>query len=424
MLFDATFTAMHKKLWSLWGLGWLLAQGPTGDLVLISETGEPFRLYINGEWLSDAPVTRAEAHDLPEGAQRATIYIYPSEGRVIQLRRTLYVEAGMIEHYALRKRKRQYTIALYNRTPRQEETAPPAPPLPPAPPTAGTPPSQTPPQGQGTTIIFNPTIQVQTGSGTQISNSTSPNAIPASPTMPFPHAGSSYSGPCNCTFPISRESFAQALRTLRQETFDQTRLEIAKTIARQNCLLAQDVREMMLVFTFEDARLDLAKFAYDYTHDLANYFVVSEAFEFSSSKEDLMRYIQRRPARQSCAPSGGIGMPSPTAPVGGTPTPGTSCTPCMSAQSAAQAIATLKATASEMTRLEVAKQIVSTNCPSAQQVRDLCRTLTAENNRLELAKYAYTRTCDPQNYFLVNEALTSSLSQQELARYIQSLSGR
>lgn len=389
--------------------GWsipLLAQLEQGALVLISETGEPFRLYLNGEWIAEVPITRAEAHNLPEGPQRAIIYIHPTEGRIVQIRKTLHVEKGMTEFYAIRKRKGAYVIALYNRAPLGEETPEPTPFLPPQTPTNS---SLTP---QSPTIIFNPTIQVQTGSGTQISGTPQP------PVMHPPTPSPGYVGPCNCLHPMSRDAFQQLLQTLRQEPFDQTRLEIAKSIARQNCLLTADVREMIQLLDFEQSRLELAQFAYDYTHDVGNYLIIADAFKFSTTREALSRYIRGRPTRHQC------GMGTSVSPLTPSASPTKPCTPCMSPQAFQQALNALHSTGSEYSRLEIAQQIAGTNCPSAQQIRDICRMLSSESSRLEFAKYAYTRTCDPQNYFIVQEALSSALSQQELARYIQSLTGR
>ena len=44
---------------------------------------------------------------------------------------------------------------------------------------------------------------------------------------------------------------------------------------------------------------------------------------------------------------------------------------------------------------------------------------TFENNRLEVAKYAYRKTVDKHNYFQLNEALTFSSSKDDLARFIR-----
>lgn len=403
----------------LWG------QEVTGDLVVVSETGDPFRLYLNGEWVAETPVTRAEAHSLHQGPQRGIVYIHPTEGRIIQLRKTFYVEAGYVEYYALRKRKGQYVLALYNRVPLSQEPTPVPSPTPPTaspiPPSSGS--GQTQTNTQQTTIIFNPTIQVQSGSGTQVNAPSSPSGAGQFPSA-FPPNSSGYVGPCNCLIPMSRESFRQALWTLQRESFDQTRLEMAKQIARQNCLLAQDVKEMVALLEFESNRLALAKFAYDYTHDLSNYFVVAESFQFSSSRDELMRYMNSRSPRQQCQGTGGWGQsPSGGSAIGGG-APARPCTPCMAPAAFSQALTTVQQTASESARLEVARQIAATNCLSSTQVRDLCRAFSTESARLEFAKWAYTRSCDPQNYFLVNQAFTTTSSREELSAYIQSIAGR
>jgi len=85
--------------------------------------------------------------------------------------------------------------------------------------------------------------------------------------------------------------FAQAKETLRREWFENTRLATAKQIIDQNYFTSQQVRELMLLFTFENNRLDIAKYAYGKTVDKGNYFVVNDAFTFNS-KEKLNEYIR------------------------------------------------------------------------------------------------------------------------------------
>lgn len=404
----------------LLSLLWMQAQTPRGDLVVFSETGEPFRLYLDGEWIGDSPTTRAEVHDLTEGFHKATIHIYPTDGKVVQLKRNLTVEGGFIEYYAIRKRRNQYVVSLSNRAPREESQPTPAPPPPtPPPPTAGG-------AGQNTTIVFNPTIQVQTGGGTQVvqqggQGPTMPGTVQP-PTNPSPVG---YTGPCNCNPPTSRESILSLLSSLRQEPFEQTRAEMARAFFQRSCVLAADVREILRAFQFEDTKLALAKFAYDFTHDLSNYLVVSEVLLFSSQKEELARYIQGRAPKMHCQAqvAGGVSQP-PVPPTPSHPPRPPRCTPCMSAASFSQALNTLRSQGSDPTRLEIARQIVSTNCPTSEQVRQLCAALSAEPHRLELAKFAYTRACDPENYFVVHNALSSTASREELSQYIQSQGGR
>jgi len=199
---------------------------------------------------------------------------------------------------------------------------------------------------------------------------------------------------------------------------------------RHNCVWTRDLKELLGLFTFDDNRLELAKFAYDYTHDLSSYAEVAEALTFTHHRQELVRYISSRSPRQTCGGGVGIYPPAggqPQAPPGlGQPasSQGRPCQPCMENGAFQQALQTVRNTASEPTRLQVAKQIASTNCLASAQVRELCKALVSEPSRVDLAKYAYTRACDPQNYFLVNDAFVSVSSKEELARYIQGLAGR
>ncbi|MBK9515283.1 MAG: DUF4476 domain-containing protein, partial [Flavobacteriales bacterium] len=47
-------------------------------------------------------------------------------------------------------------------------------------------------------------------------------------------------------------------------------------------------------FSFEDSKLDFAKYAYDRTYDIGNYFKVNDAFTFESSMDELNEFIQAR----------------------------------------------------------------------------------------------------------------------------------
>jgi hypothetical protein len=52
------------------------------------------------------------------------------------------------------------------------------------------------------------------------------------------------------------------------------------------------VKELMLLFSFENNKLDIAKSAYRKTIDKQNYLNVNDALTFSSSREELVRFIR------------------------------------------------------------------------------------------------------------------------------------
>ncbi|MFN8249104.1 MAG: DUF4476 domain-containing protein [Ferruginibacter sp.] len=92
--------------------------------------------------------------------------------------------------------------------------------------------------------------------------------------------------------PMNNRTFDQFRETLRNESFDNSRLSIAKQTIGTNYFTAAQVKELVQLFSFDNTKLDLAKFSYKNTVDKNNYFVLNDAFSFSNSKEELARYIQ------------------------------------------------------------------------------------------------------------------------------------
>ena len=92
---------------------------------------------------------------------------------------------------------------------------------------------------------------------------------------------------------MTNNDFAQAKGSLRREWFENTRLETAKQIIDRSYFTSQQVKEMVLLFTFENNRLDIAKYAYGKTVDKGNYFMVNDAFTFNNNKEALKEYIRQ-----------------------------------------------------------------------------------------------------------------------------------
>jgi hypothetical protein len=79
---------------------------------------------------------------------------------------------------------------------------------------------------------------------------------------------------------------------LRKEWFENNRLQSVKFVVDKSSFTTAQVKDLMLLFTFESNRLDLAKYAYCKVVDQKNYFQVMDALTFSSSKEDLSRFLR------------------------------------------------------------------------------------------------------------------------------------
>ncbi len=94
-----------------------------------------------------------------------------------------------------------------------------------------------------------------------------------------------------CEYPMEDAAFNDALQTIKDQDYDGDKLTIAQQIALSNCLLAKQIKQIIQQFDYESSKLDFAKFAYKHTYDPNNYFMINDAFGFSSSIQKLNDYI-------------------------------------------------------------------------------------------------------------------------------------
>ncbi len=88
------------------------------------------------------------------------------------------------------------------------------------------------------------------------------------------------------------EEVARMVSQLKSETFDDSRSELAQAMVTSKLVSTADIKRMLATFTFEDNKLDFAKFAYEYVADPENYFQVASGFTFAANKKTLLDYIK------------------------------------------------------------------------------------------------------------------------------------
>lgn len=93
---------------------------------------------------------------------------------------------------------------------------------------------------------------------------------------------------------LSDHDFFLLQDRMKDQRDDQNRMSIAKRALKNNLLSAEDVKELIYLFRFEDSRLAFAKMAYAHTSDPENYSLVFEAFRHPSSVQHLEAFIRRR----------------------------------------------------------------------------------------------------------------------------------
>lgn len=268
-----------------------------------------------------------------------------------------------------------------------------------------------------------------------------PPPPPPAPSTPY----NGYNGLVGCLDVTPEPQFSDIVRTIKLQSFDRSKLAIAKQVLQTHCFSSAQVRHLTSLFDFERNRLAFAKEALGSTFDLSNYHIVSEAFDFESSTRDLSAFVSaniNRVAQPVAPPPPPTIAPShnPNDVVRGsgrgrrgshphqqvpTPPPAPSyngisnCDYPMSGNEFSQLRNLLNKQSFEKTKLQVAQQAIRNRCLHAHQVRELMQTFDFEKTRLLFAKYAYDYCFDAGNYFQVTEAFDFESSSRELMQYIQ-----
>jgi hypothetical protein len=92
--------------------------------------------------------------------------------------------------------------------------------------------------------------------------------------------------------PMDDNTFSSFIETIRRESFDDSRMAIAKSGIDQNLFTSAQAKQLVSLFSFENSKLEIAKYMYGKTTDPKNYFVVYSVFSFSKTKEELAEYVR------------------------------------------------------------------------------------------------------------------------------------
>jgi hypothetical protein len=97
-----------------------------------------------------------------------------------------------------------------------------------------------------------------------------------------------------CASSMAPASFSKAKDTISSNSFEDSKMTVAKQVTKANCMTAAQIAEVMGLFSFEDSKLQYAKYAYDYCFNQGDYYEVNAAFTFESSIEDLNSYLESK----------------------------------------------------------------------------------------------------------------------------------
>ncbi|MCO5259696.1 MAG: DUF4476 domain-containing protein [Crocinitomicaceae bacterium] len=110
---------------------------------------------------------------------------------------------------------------------------------------------------------------------------------------PIPYPNNPYPGNQNPYFSgyVDDNTFNLFINSMRNESFDSNKVKMAKSYASKSSLTASQVAQVCKEFSFDSYRLEFAKSAYATCYDKNNYFLLKDAFQFSSNYNSLLDYI-------------------------------------------------------------------------------------------------------------------------------------
>ncbi|MEO8514814.1 MAG: DUF4476 domain-containing protein [Ignavibacteria bacterium] len=101
-----------------------------------------------------------------------------------------------------------------------------------------------------------------------------------------------YSTTDECRYKVmKKDDFNDLKGSINNRNFESSNLAIVKSAMDNNFFTADQVRDLLRYFTFEDTKLEVAKYSYKKVCDVKNFFKVYDAFDYDSSITELKNYI-------------------------------------------------------------------------------------------------------------------------------------
>jgi hypothetical protein len=274
----------------------------TGNLTIFSEDGDKFFLVLNGERQNNVAQTNLRIEDLQQPYYSAKIIF--EDNKIADITKNIPVTdpasgQSMDVTYKIKKDgSGKAKLRYYSATPVAVGYVPPAnvTVMHYGAPVGGV--SQTTTTTTSTSVGTNVNANMNIGGVNVNVNVNDPvmngTVTHTTTTTSYSDGGYTNSAPVNDCYAMKRSNFEAAKQTIQNESFDETKVSTAKSIISTNCLSSDQVLELCQLFSFEQSKLDIAKCAYGKTVDQNNYFKVVNAFTFSSSKDELNKYISGR----------------------------------------------------------------------------------------------------------------------------------
>lgn len=288
--------------------------GQEGSILIAADNAEKLTVVLDGALKNQDPRTQVIIDGVMPGMHKIKIIKHNSGAPQVIIEKTIGVEPGTRSYYNVKlNNKNEYVLRLYNAEPYMANTAnttvmPNNPntvvqpntvvvqPINPVNPANVTMSTNTNVPGENmnmnmtiteTGVNFNMNVNTTGTPGNNPMLIGTPNTVPQNNVVIVPGNTTMM-----CAMPtLNPNDFQRAKTTISNQGFDETRATIAKQVIQSNCMSVAQVKDILTLFSFEETKLDIAKFAYIYTCDRNKYYEINSVFSFSSSVDELNAHI-------------------------------------------------------------------------------------------------------------------------------------
>lgn len=229
---------------------------------------EPFHLYVNGNLINQTPDTYASVTGLWEGLYWIRVVINPqSKEPQIAERKIPLIGLNHLS-FVLRKKRGKYKITLQSIGNLDDVL------------------------GFNTRLFRNRrnNLPDNTQPDPHIEQPSNPEPQIQSPNDSDPLPADRYS------MRVLESEFADIKKNMQEEISDEQKLRVAKfSMKNTGYFSSEQVAELIDLISFDKEKLELAKFAYDYTYDRYQYYSkVSRSLKTNESKKELFDYLESK----------------------------------------------------------------------------------------------------------------------------------
>lgn len=242
----------------------VISKAQSASITIQNIENEPFLLYINGMPINATPTIYARADKLENGFYWIKVVINPQTDPITIEKQIPLIGISRLS-FVLHKKKGKYKVSLQS-------------------------------WGNFRGIFrFPPIFRVPYPSFPDIEEEVPRRAPPS--IEHEPQESSSQPSPTNpYDIRVSDIEFEEIKRSMQEEPSDEEKLRIAKfSMKNIGYFSAEQVAELIDIISFEKEKLELAKFAYDYTYDRYQYYTkVSRKLKTSQARKELFEYLENK----------------------------------------------------------------------------------------------------------------------------------